>query len=222
MARVAIVKPESVDDPVIRGIFDWVTGVEGAVPNHFYVEMNFPEFLKAKLGATQVLWQAGEMSLPEIQHVGILVSKANGCPYCTAAFCTILNYGLETPEDYVQQLVSDGVAVVDDARLKTIIEFALKVNDDPKAITDADTDALRTVGLGDKGIVQLVHVVSDFAAYNRLNLALDTDYDYRDMWRNLAFGWKQKAGQAAGDNTRGVRQSGAAAHQATGGWGTAE
>ena len=39
----------------------------------------------------------------------------------------------------------------------------------------------------DKGIVQLVHVVSDFASYNRLNLALDTDYDYRDMWRALAF-----------------------------------
>jgi len=205
MARVAIVKPESVDDPVIREIFDWVTEVESAVPNHFYLEMNFPEFLKAKLGATQVLWQMGELSLPEIQHVGILVSKANGCSYCTAAFCTILNYGLETAEDYVQKLVTEGIAVVDDTRLQTIVEFALKVNADAKGITDSDTDGLRTVGLTDKGIVQLVHLVSDFAAYNRLNLALDTDYDYRDMWRAFAFGWEPKAGEASGDNTRGVR-----------------
>ena len=64
---------------------------------------------------------------------------------------------------------------------------------------------LREIGLTDKGIVQLVHVVSDFAAYNRLNLALDTDYDYRDMWRSLGFGWQPVAGQPAGDNTRGVR-----------------
>jgi len=42
---------------------------------------------------------------------------------------------------------------------------------------------LRTVGLSDKGIVQLIHLVSDFASYNRLNLALATDYDSRDMWR---------------------------------------
>ena len=52
MARVEILKPDAVDDPAIAEIFDWVTRMEGAVPNHFYVEMNFPEFFKAKLGAT--------------------------------------------------------------------------------------------------------------------------------------------------------------------------
>ena len=44
----------------------------------------------------------------------------------------------------------------------------------------------RANGLTDKGIVQLTHVVSDFASYNRLNLALQTDYDYRAVWKNLA------------------------------------
>ena len=76
MARVAITRPEQVEDPVIREIFSWVTSVEGAVPNHFYVEMNFPEFLKAKLGATRVLWEQGELALPEIQHIGILVEAS--------------------------------------------------------------------------------------------------------------------------------------------------
>ena len=36
----------------------------------------------------------------------------------------------------------------------------------------------REVGFGDKGIVQITHLVSDFASCNRLNLALDTGYDY--------------------------------------------
>lgn len=208
MARVKIVKPESTEDPIIREIFSWVTEMEGAVPNHFYVEMNFPEYLKAKLGSTRVLWQMGELALPEIQHVGILVSKANGCPYCTAAFCTILNYGLDTAEDYVQSLLSEGVGVVADHRLKTILDFALKANADAKSVTDEDVVGLRSVGLSDKGIVQLVHLVSDFASYNRLNLALQTDYDYRDMWRTLAFDWDPDAGEPAGDNTRGVRNPG--------------
>lgn len=208
MARVKIVKPESTEDPIIREIFSWVTEMEGAVPNHFYVEMNFPEYLKAKLGSTRVLWQMGELALPEIQHVGILVSKANGCPYCTAAFCTILNYGLDTAEDYVQSLLSEGVGVVADHRLKTILDFALKANADAKSVTDEDVVGLRSVGLSDKGIVQLVHLVSDFASYNRLNLALQTDYDYRDMWRTLAFDWDPDAGEPTGDNTRGVRNPG--------------
>jgi uncharacterized peroxidase-related enzyme len=206
MARVALVKSEGTNDPVIQEIFGSVTAVEGGVPNHFYVEMNFPEFFKAKLGATRVLWRLGELSMPEIQHVGIAVSKANGCAYCTGAFCTILNYGLQTDESYVRDFVSGGVDVVQDQRLKTILTFALKVNADPRAVTDADIAALRGIGLTDKGVVQLVHVVSDFAAYNRLNLALQTDYDYQDMWRQLAFGWERRPGESEGDNTRGVRR----------------
>lgn len=205
MARVPIVRPEKLEDPAIQEIFSWVTQMEGEVPNHFLVELNFPEFLKAKLGATQVLWQMGELSMPEIQHVGILVSKANGCPYCTAAFCTILNYGLDTDEGYVQKVADVGLDAVDDPRLKTLLSFALKVNQDAASTTDADVDGLRAAGLTDKGIVQLVHLVSDFAAYNRLNLALNTDYDYRDLWRQLAFGWSEASGQPPGDNSRGLR-----------------
>jgi uncharacterized peroxidase-related enzyme len=186
MARVALPKPEHVTDPAVAEIFAWVTEMEGSVPNHFYVELNFPEFFTAKLGATKVLWQMGELTMEEIQHVGILVSQANGCPYCTAAFCTILNYGLGTAEDYVGSLLQSGLAIVEGERLTAVLNYALQVNSDPSAVTDSQVQALREQGLTDKGIVQLTHVVSDFSAYNTLNLALETDYDYRDFWRDLA------------------------------------
>ena len=186
MARVALPKPEQITDPAVEGIFAWVTEMEGSVPNHFYVELNFPEFFTAKLGATKVLWEMGELTMEEIQHVGILVSQANGCPYCTAAFCTILNYGLGTAEDYVGNLLQQGLDAVDGDRLKSLLAYALQVNNDPGAVSDAQVDALRQHGLTDKGIVQLTHVVSDFSSYNTLNLALDTDYDYRDFWKELA------------------------------------
>jgi uncharacterized peroxidase-related enzyme len=186
MARVALPKPEQVTDPAVEGIFAWVTEMEGSVPNHFYVELNFPEFFTAKLGATKVLWEMGELTMEEIQHIGILVSQANGCPYCTAAFCTILNHGLGTAEDYVGQLLKSGAQAVDGDRLRTILNYALQVNADPAAVTDAQVASLRDYGLTDKGIVQITHVVSDFSSYNTLNLALDTDYDYREVWKQLA------------------------------------
>ena len=186
MARVALPKPEQITDPAVEGIFAWVTEMEGSVPNHFYVELNFPEFFTAKLGATKVLWEMGELTMEEIQHVGILVSQANGCPYCTAAFCTILNYGLGTAENYVGNLLQQGIDAVAGDRLKSLLAYALQVNNDPGAVSDAQVAALRQHGLTDKGIVQLTHVVSDFSSYNTLNLALDTDYDYRDFWKELA------------------------------------
>jgi uncharacterized peroxidase-related enzyme len=186
MARVALPKPEQITDPAVEGIFAWVTEMEGSVPNHFYVELYFPEFFTATLGATKVLWEMGELTMEEIQHVGILVSQANGCPYCTAAFCTILNYGLGTAEEYVGNLLQQGFDAIDGDRLKSLLAYALQVNNDPGAVSDAQVDALRQHGLTDKGIVQLTHIVSDFSSYNILNLALDTDYDYRDFWKELA------------------------------------
>ena len=186
MARVAMHKPQHFTDPAVEGIFAWVTEMEGSVPNHFYVELNFPEFFTAKLGATKVLWEMGELTMEEIQHVGIVVSQANGCPYCTAAFCTILNHGLGTAEDYVGTLLQSGVAAVAGDRLRALLEYALQVNQAPADVSDQQIEALRYHGLSDKGIVQLTHVVSDFGSYNTLNLALDTDYDYRDFWRELA------------------------------------
>lgn len=193
MTRVPLIKPDVVEDPQIEELFNWVTQMEGAVPNHFYAEMNFPEYFKAKLGASKILWLKGELSISEIQHVGILVSKANNCPYCTAAFCTILNYGLGTEEGYVTNFVSQGIEAVEDRRLKTILDFALKTNHDPKSLEDEDFNRLRTIGLTDKGIVQLVHLVGDFASYNNFNLALQTDYHFRDIWRALAVGSQPSA-----------------------------
>src|SRR5207244_13020990 len=134
--------------------------MEGSVPNHFYLEMNFPEFFKAKLGATKVLWQMGELSMDEIQHVGIAVSKANGCPYCPAAFCTILHHGLNADEDEVRQFVADGAKAVPDQRLRTLVEFALKISQDASVVRAEEIGQLWKAGLADEGIVQLCHLLT--------------------------------------------------------------
>lgn len=188
MTRIKLIEPTEFDDPVIDAICEWVTEMEGKVPNHFKVELNFPEFFKAKLGATKVLWEMGELSLVEIQHVGITVSNANKCPYCTGAFSTILTHGLDADEEYAQRLIKEGSSAIDDPRTKKIVDFSLKVNSEAYKTTDKDIDQLRSIGLTDKGILQLVHLVSDFATYNRLNLALDTEYDYKGIWKQLVIG----------------------------------
>jgi len=183
VTRIKLVDPESIHDPVISEILSWVVDMEGRIPNHFLVELNFPEFFKAKLSATKTLWEMGELSMEEIQHIGIAVSKANNCQYCTAAFCTILTYGLKKDEDYTKAFLNSGSEAVADERLKLFVDISLKVNNDPFSITDEDMEQLRNTGITDKGILQLLHLVSDFASYNRLNIALQTDYDYRDIWK---------------------------------------
>ena len=153
--------------------------MEDKEPNHFAIELNFPELMKSKLGFTKTLWETGELSMEEIQHVGIVVSRANGCPYYTGAFCNILVRGLGEDKSKAKELVSKGPsALVAKSRLKLIAEFAGKVNNNPREITDEDIKILEDIGLSETGTIQLIHLVSDFASYNRLNLALGTEYDY--------------------------------------------
>ena len=178
MSRLPLVKLNDIEDPEILGIFAWVTEMEGKVPNHFAIEMNFPELMKSKLGFTKVLWETGELSMDEIQHVGILISKANNCRYYTGAFCTILMHGLGGDKSYAEQLVTLGSVPIADHRSLAIVDFAGKVNEDASKVNDDDIETLKRHGLTNKGVIQLIHLVSDFASYNRLNLALDTDYDY--------------------------------------------
>lgn len=184
MTRVKLIPEDSISDPEILGIFEWVTKMEGKVPNHFLVELNFPEFMKAKLGATKVLWEMGELSQEQIQHIGILVSRSNGCKYCTGAFCTILSHGLNASEAYANELAEKGIEAVEATELRLILDLALKVNDEPHSVTDDDVKGLKDIGFTDKGVIQLIHLVSDFASYNKLNLSLDTDYDYKIFGAN--------------------------------------
>ena len=178
MARLPLINPETISDPEILGIFAWVTEMEGKVPNHFALELNDQALMKHKLGFTKTLWDSCELSMDEIQHVGIIVSTVNGCAYCTGAFCTILADGLGAGAAYAKALVADGADAAIDPRTQTLMRFANKVNRSPEAISDSDVESLKAIGLTNKGVIQLIHLVSDFASYNRLNLALDTDYDY--------------------------------------------
>ena len=184
--HVSPVDRESVDDPELQAMFEQLEQLEGSFPDHYLYELNFRPYLKAKLEATVTLWEEGELTMPEVQHVGIAVSRANECQNCTGAFCTVLSHGLDVAPDYVETFLEDGTDAVDDERLRAILEYALLVNDDPSAVTDTKVQRLRDAGLGDRGIVQLTHLVSDFVSWNRTNDALDTEYEYDRRWLDAA------------------------------------
>ena len=74
--------------------------------------------------------------------------------------------------------MTNGSVPISDHRLLALVDFAGKVNEDASKVNDDDIETLRRHGLTNKGVIQLIHLVSDFASYKRLNLAPDNDYDY--------------------------------------------
>lgn len=172
------------DDPEVAELLRWVEEVEGHVPNHFLVELHFPSHFKAWLNWVRILWAEGELSLREVQQIGIAISKANRCAYCTGSFCSVLEHGTGSDRAEVEDYLARGVDALP-GRERALVEFALLANDNPHGVTQADIDALHELGLTERGVVQLVWVVNMFASSNRLNTVLDTDFD-DDPYQALA------------------------------------
>lgn len=184
MARIPYV-PEQSDDPKVQELLDWVTEVEGRVPNHFKLELHFPEHFKAWLTWVRVLWDEGELSFEEVQHVGIAVSKANECAYCAGSFCAVLEHGGTVDRGAVEEYLRRDVETLE-ARERALVEFAIKADLTPREVTQADVERLREVGLTERGIVQLVWLVNMFASSNRLNTVLATEADAANDYQRLA------------------------------------
>ena len=74
--------------------------------------------------------------------------------------------------------MTNGSVLIADHRLLAIGDVAGKVNEYASKVNGDDVETLKGHGLTNKGVIQLIHLVSDFASYKRLNLAPDNDYDY--------------------------------------------
>jgi uncharacterized peroxidase-related enzyme len=184
MTRLPLVSRET-EDPEVRELLDWVQEVEGLVPNHFLLELHFPAHFKAWLNWVRTLWNEGQLTFREVQQIGIAVSKANRCDYCTGAFCSVLERGGGAPRGEVEDYLSRDLAALT-GRERALVEFALLANGDPHGVTQADIHSLREVGLTERGIVQVVWVVNMFASSNRLNTVLDTAMDEDNPYQSIA------------------------------------
>lgn len=162
-----------------------MTEIEGRVPNDFRLHLHFPEHFKAWLGWVRTLWDEGELSFEEVQHVGIAVSKANECAFCTGSFCSVLEHGGGVERSIVEAYLERGAETLAE-RERVLVEFAVKANLQPHAVTQGDVDRLREAGLGDRGIVQLVWLVNMFSASNRFNIVLGTELDPENPYQARA------------------------------------
>ena len=109
-------------------------------------------------------------------------------------------------KDFDKALAANKVSVAEAAKATGLSEA-----DIVKAITwiaepKAGSHRRRTMFAYEKGLIW----GNDNYRTNQalVNLALATDYDYRDLWRGLAFGWRPESGEPPGDNTRGVPRAG--------------
>ena len=152
----------------IRERIEKVQEKSGFVPNVFLALAHRPEEFRAFFAYHDAIMdKPGGLSKAEREMIVVTTSGANDCQYCVVAHGAILRIRAKNP------LVADQVAInyrkADiTPRQKAMLEFALKVATDSRAVEDEDLTRLRALGFSDDDIWDIGAIAAFFALSNRM------------------------------------------------------
>ena len=155
--------PDDIRDKVVA-----IQEKSGFVPNVFLAMAHRPDELRAFFAYHDVLMEReGGLSKADKEMIVVAVSAANGCMYCVVAHGAILRIRAKNP------LIADQVAInyrkADiDARERAMLDFAMKVSTNSRAVEDADFEPLRAQGFSDDDIWDIAAIAAFFNLSNRM------------------------------------------------------
>ena len=140
----------------------------GFVPNVFLALAHRPDEFRAFMAYHDALMER-ESGLTQAEREMIVVATSgdNGCLYCVIAHGAILRIRAKSPIIADQVAVNHGKADIT-PRQKAMLDFALKVSNDSRAICDADFEALQGHGFSDEDIWDIAGISAFFAMSNRM------------------------------------------------------
>src|SRR2546426_12105618 len=151
----------------------------GFVPNFYRAQTLRPDLIEAETRLVgSVLLQAGALSRAQKEYIFIVCSAANLSTYCVTAHCEIVRLlGIEGPEP--EQIAIDYTAAKIPVRLKALLNFAAKLNNQATKVGSDDINGLRTYGFSDEQILETVSVVglAKFANFTAFGLGTAPDFD---------------------------------------------
>ena len=106
----------------------------------------------------------GHMTIPQslFAMIGYTVAEHSNCEYCSVnneLMCRTLGIDEETLAQVARDLGN-----VNPRRVRAIIQFALKVANNPQALTHEDFDKVRAQGVSDEDIVEIILVAAHSVA----------------------------------------------------------
>ncbi|MBX7215022.1 MAG: peroxidase-related enzyme [Thermoflexales bacterium] len=145
----------------------------GFVPNVFLSFARRPDEFRAFFAYHDALMlREGGLSKAEREMIVVATSGANDCLYCVVAHGAILRVYARNPRVADQIAVNHRKAEIT-PRQRAMLDFALKVALDSRAIEEADFTALHGHGFSDEDIWDIGAIAAFFGMSNRMANLVD-------------------------------------------------
>lgn len=118
-----------------------------------------------------VMYAPGGLSRVDREMSALVVSVVNGCHYCASVHAQRLNQ-LSRRTDLSATVMADPLAASLGAKERAVSEFAVRLTLAADTFGCNDLAVMRTLGVSDAEILDLIHVVAIFGWANRLMLTL--------------------------------------------------
>ena len=140
----------------------------GFVPNVFLAMAHRPDELRAFFAYHDILMEReGGLSKAEKEMIVVATSAANDCLYCVVAHGAILRIRSKQPLLADQLAVNYRKADIT-PRQRAMLDFAMKVSQQARALEDEDYAALHHHGFSDDDIWDIGAIAAFFALSNRM------------------------------------------------------
>lgn len=140
----------------------------GFLPNVLKAFTIRPERLKRWIRHfNSVMYSESELSVAEREMIAVAVSAQNHCLYC------LVSHGGELRKHLGDEVLGDRI-IFDykkaglDERMKAVLDFAVKLTNDPFGMDESDLEKLRAVGFSDEGIFDIAETTSMYNFTNRM------------------------------------------------------
>ena len=160
-------------DPNTKATLDGVKAKLGMVPNLFATFANAPAVLDGYLKFSEALSQ-GQLSARQRELIALAVGQENQCEYCLSAH-TAIGKGAGLSDQDIS-LARDAKAV--DNLDNMIVKFAVEIVKKRGEISANQLEALRSIGVNDTLIVEIIGNVALNLLTNYTNHIAATDIDF--------------------------------------------
>ena len=156
-----------------KAVLDTVKSKLGKVPNILATMANSPAAANAYLSLSGAL-AGGSLTAATREAIALAVGQANECDYCLAAHTALAKGAGLSDEEALAARHSHS----QDPKTEAILRFARRLVDTRGNVSDDEVSALRTAGVTDGEIAEIVAVVSLNIYTNYFNHVAETEVDF--------------------------------------------
>ena len=172
LAALELPAADTLDDD-LTAYFDKCVEKLGFVPNVLQAYRWNPARLRNFIAFVDEL-MLGESGLSKLERemIATVVSSENHCYYCQVAHGWAVRRRSGDPA-FGEQIVMNYRAADLDSRQRAMLDFSVKLTEEPDRVTEADRQALRDTGFSEQDIWDIAEIAAFFNMSNRMASATE-------------------------------------------------